>query len=50
MKQGEEAAMRDLRELKLNLEESRKLLTQLKSDRLNAAVVPPPPSRNRPSR
>ena len=44
MKKGDEAAIRDLRELKLNLEESRKLLTQLKSDRLNAAVVPQPPS------
>ena len=31
MKQGEEEAIRDLRELKLNLEECRKLITQLKS-------------------
>ena len=31
MKQGEEEAIRDLRELKLNLEECRKLIAQLKS-------------------
>ena len=30
MKQGDEAAIRDLRELKLNLEECRKFITQLK--------------------
>ena len=42
MKQGDEAAIRDLRELKLNLEECKKLITQLKSDRLNAAIPPPP--------
>ena len=30
MKQGEEEAIRDLRELKLNLEECRKFITQLK--------------------
>ena len=30
MKQGDEAAMRDLRELKLNLGECRKLIAQLK--------------------
>ena len=32
MKQGDEAAMRDLRELKLNLGESRKVIAQLKKN------------------
>ena len=32
MKKGDEAAMRDLRELKLNLGESRKVIAQLKKN------------------